>query len=147
MLIQERTDGEYKRESLVTVELDAFQASLFAPEKLKLIQDTTAGILMQNRSDVVQERYVVQVRRIDRTWEYLVAIGSEEFKIPGKVFDRLMAYRKSIIEEQRREGPGGRPATAGRRGGPGGGRARTGGSGSGAGVPGARRSGLRGNGR
>ena len=94
---------EYRRKGLVTVDHDSFSAMLFAPEKLKLIQDTTPGILMQNRSDVVQERYVVQVRRIDRTWEYLVAIGGEEFKIPGKVFDRLMAYRKSIIEEQRRD--------------------------------------------
>ena len=94
---------EYRREGLVTVDHDSFSAMLFAPGKLQRIQDSTPGILMQNRFDVVQEKYIVQVRRIDQTWEYTVEVNGEEFKMPGRVFDRLMSYREAILKEQRRD--------------------------------------------
>ena len=55
-MAKKRQDGEYKRESLVTVELDAFQASLFAPEKLKDVETRTPGILAQARDDVMHMR-------------------------------------------------------------------------------------------
>ena len=51
----------------------------------------------------MQERYIIQVRRIARTWEYTVQVGELEFKFPGKVFDWIASYRKSILEEQRRD--------------------------------------------
>ena len=94
---------EYRREGLVTVDHDSFSAMLFAPGKLQRVQDSTPGILMQNRFDVVQEKYIVQVRRIDQTWEYTVEVSGQEFKMPGKVFDRLMSYREAILKEQRQD--------------------------------------------
>ena len=100
---QKANPDEYRREGLVTVDHDSFSAMLFAPGKLQRIQDSAPGILMQNRFDVVQEKYIVQVRRIDQTWEYTVEVNGQEFKMPGKVFDRLMSYREAILKEQRQD--------------------------------------------
>ena len=100
---QKANPDEYRREGLVTVDHDSFSAMLFAPGKLQRIQDSAPGILMQNRFDVVQEKYIVQVRRIDQTWEYTVEVNGTEFKMPGKVFDRLMSYREAILKEQRQD--------------------------------------------
>ena len=94
---------EYRREGLVTVDHDSFSAMLFAPQELKTIEQTSPYMLYQNRSDTIQEKYIVQVRRIGGVWEYTVEIGGVETKLPGKVFDRLMSYRQSIIKEQRRD--------------------------------------------
>ena len=94
---------EYRREGLVTVDHDSFSAMLFMPQQLKGVETATPGILYQNRSDIVQEKYIVQVRRVGGLWEYTVEIGGVETKLPGKVFDRLASYRQSILKEQRRD--------------------------------------------
>ena len=45
------SNGEYKRQGLVTIEMDSFQDGLFASEKLRRITETQPSILAQNRSD------------------------------------------------------------------------------------------------
>ena len=94
---------EYRREGLVTVDHDSFSAMLFMPQQLKGVETARPGILYQNRSDIVQEKYIVQVRRVGGLWEYTIEIGGVETKLTGKVFDRLASYRQSILKEQRRD--------------------------------------------
>ena len=94
---------EYRREGLVTVDHDSFSAMLFKPKQLKNVEEVSPYMLYQNRSDVIQEKYIVQVRRISSVWEYTVEIAGVETKLPGKVFDRLVRYREQIIREQRQD--------------------------------------------
>ena len=60
-------DGEYKKQDLVTIEMDASRAMLFAPQKLKAKTTAMPGILAQARDDIVEEQYIVTVRRIQGT--------------------------------------------------------------------------------
>lgn len=94
---------EYKRRGLVAVEMGEIEAMLFAPAKLKAIQDQEPGYLLKPRSAVVEEHYIVTVRRHDGTWEYTIQHDGEVSKIPGKVVDRMLSYRQAIIKEQRRD--------------------------------------------
>ncbi len=55
----QRMNGEYKKRGLVTIEMDSFAASLFAPEKLRQVELNTPGLLAQNRSDIVEEHYIM----------------------------------------------------------------------------------------
>ena len=54
-------DGEYKKQDLVTIEMDAFRAMLFAPQKLEAKTTSMPGILAQARDDIVEERLVVAI--------------------------------------------------------------------------------------
>lgn len=102
MPAKKRNPGEYKRQSLITVEMDAFQASLFAPEKLKELERTTPGVLAQARDDVIEEQYIVTTRRIQGTWEYEVThVVGDKMRMPAGVIDRFMDQRKAIIKEGR----------------------------------------------
>ena len=103
-MAKKRQDGEYKRESLVTVELDAFQASLFAPEKLKDVETRTPGILAQARDDVVTEQYIVTVRCIQDTWETeFKHVDGTSITLPEKVFQRAVQQHRSIQKERRQD--------------------------------------------
>ena len=51
----------------MTIEMDAFRAMLFAPQKLEAKTTAMPGILAQARVDVVEEQYIVTVRRIQGT--------------------------------------------------------------------------------
>ena len=103
-MAKKRQDGEYKRESLVTVELDAFQASLFAPDKLKDVESRTPGILAQARDDVVSEQYIVTTRCIQGTWETeFKHVDGSSITLPEKVFQRGVQQHKSIQKEKRRD--------------------------------------------
>ena len=62
-------DGEYKKQDLVTIEMDAYRTMLFAPQKLEAKTTAMPGILAQARDDIVEEQYIVTVRRIQGTWE------------------------------------------------------------------------------
>lgn len=68
-MARKRQEGEYKRESLVTVELDSFQASLFAPEKLKTLEVQRPGVLAQAREDIITEQFIVTTRCTQGVWE------------------------------------------------------------------------------
>ena len=92
---------EYKREGLVTVEMDSIQAALFAPRKLEQLNQERPGVFMQKRSSVIEEKYIVTVHRIAGQWEYTVEHDGETYRLPGAVVDRMTAYRQSIIKEQR----------------------------------------------
>ncbi len=90
--------------------MDSFAASLFAPEKLRQVEHNAPGILAQNRSDIVEEHYIVAVRRVQGTWEATIGHDGDTFKLPGAVIDRIIAYRDRIIKEVRRDAAYGRLA-------------------------------------
>ena len=86
-------DGEYKKQDLVTIEMDAFRAMLFAPEKLNAKANAMPGVLAQARDDIVEEQYIVTVRRIQGTWEYTIHHDGAEIKLPSEVIDRINKSR------------------------------------------------------
>ena len=92
---------EYKREGLVTVSMDSIQAALFAPRKLEQLNHDRPGALLQQRSSVIEEKYIVTVHRIGGQWEYTVEHDGETLRLPGQVVDRMANYRQSIIKEHR----------------------------------------------
>ena len=96
-------DGEYKKQDLVTIEMDAFRAMLFAPEKLNAKAGTMPGILAQARDDIVEEQYIVTVRRIQGTWEYTIHHEVDEIKLPAEVVDRINKSRDLIISGGRKD--------------------------------------------
>ena len=96
-------DGEYKKQDLVTIEMDAFRAMLFAPQKLEEKTTAMPGILAQARVDVVEERYIVTVRRIQGTWEYTIHHDGQEIKLPAEVVDRINKSRDLIISRGRKD--------------------------------------------
>ena len=102
---KKRQEGEYKRESLVTVDLDAFQASLFAPQKLKELETRTPGVLAQARDDVVTEQFIVTTRCVQGTWETVFQhIDGSTVAVPEKVFQRAVQQHKAIQKEKRQDG-------------------------------------------
>ncbi len=96
-------DGEYKKQDLVTIEMDAFRAMLFAPQKLEEKTTAMPGILAQARVDVVEEQYIVTVRRIQGTWEYTIHHDGQEIKLPAEVVDRINKSRDLIISRGRKD--------------------------------------------
>lgn len=96
-------DGEYKKQDLVTIEMDAFRAMLFAPEKLKVKATAMPGVLAQARDDIVEEQYIVTVRRIQATWEYVIHHDGTEIKLPAEVIDRINKSRELIISRGRKD--------------------------------------------
>ena len=100
---KKREDGIYKRESLVTVEMDAFQASLFAPDRLRELEVHQPGVLARRSEDVVEERYIAVTRRTQGVWEYEVEHRGVITKLPAKVMDRFIAQRDAIIKEGRQD--------------------------------------------
>lgn len=103
MAARKRTDGVYKRESLVTVEMDSFQASLFAPERLKELEVSQPGVLARRSEDVIEERYIVVTRRTQGTWEYEVEHRGVVTVLPARVLERFIAQRDAIITEGRKD--------------------------------------------
>jgi hypothetical protein len=49
-----------------------------------------------------KDNYIVVTHRLDGQWSYTVELKGEIFLIPGKVFDRMVSQRDSIIKEQRK---------------------------------------------
>ena len=96
-------DGEYKKQDLVTIEMDAFRAMFFAPEKLNARANAMLGILAQPRDDIVEEQYIVTVRRIQGTWEYTMNHDGAEIKLPAEVVDRINKSRDLIISRGRKD--------------------------------------------
>ena len=96
-------DGEYKKQDLVTIEMDASRAMLFAPQKLKAKTTAIPGILAQARDDIVEEQYIVTVRRIQGTWEYTIRHDGQEIKLPAEVIDRIIKSRDLIISRGRKD--------------------------------------------
>ena len=90
---------EYKREGRVTVSMDSIQAALFAPRKLEQLNHDRPGALLQQRSSVIEEKYMVTVHRIGGQWEYAVEHDGETLRLPGEVVDRMDYYRQSINKE------------------------------------------------
>ena len=110
-----------RKESLVTVSMDALEASLFEPEALKEIERTRPGYLLEG-NEAVRRHYVVSVRRVSsyteqladttamfeqvkprHTWIAEIEIGGVEgiWRIPGPVLERIMRLRDAIITEAR----------------------------------------------
>ena len=100
---KKRQDGEYKRESLVTVEMDSFEASLFAPQRLKELEVSQPGMLARRSYDVIEERYITVTRCVQGTWEYEIEVNGVVTKIPKKVMERFHRQEKAIQKEKRRD--------------------------------------------
>ena len=98
---KKRPEGEYKRESLVTVEMDAFAASLFAPQRLKELEVSQPGVLARRSDDVIEERYITVTRCIQGVWEYEIEVNGVVSRIPKKVMDRFRQQEKAIQKERR----------------------------------------------
>ena len=96
-------DGEYKKQDLVTIEMDAYRTMLFAPQKLEAKTTAMPGILAQARDDIVEEQYIVTVRRIQGTWEYAIHHDGQEIKLPAEVVDRINKSRDLIISRGRKD--------------------------------------------
>ena len=92
--------GEYRRRSLVTVEMDGFEAQVFAPEKLAEQERINPGKALVD-SVGVEEHYIVSTHRLDKVWTITVEHDGVVTKIPGKVMERLIAQREAIIREHR----------------------------------------------
>ena len=93
--------GEYRRRSLVTVEMDRFEAQVFAPEKLAEQERINPGKALLD-SVGVEEHYIVATHRLDKLWTITVEHDGIVTKIPGKVMERLIAQRDQIIKENRK---------------------------------------------
>ena len=59
--------GEYRRRSLVTVEMDRLEAQVFAPEKLAEQEKINPGRALLD-SVGVEDHYIVSTHRLDKTW-------------------------------------------------------------------------------
>ena len=95
--------GEYKKTGHVAIEMNELEAALFAPDKLKEIQGREPGFFLANRSAVVEEIYIVTVHRLDGVWEYTIRHDGDTYRLPARVVERMIEYRKTIIAEHRRE--------------------------------------------
>lgn len=93
--------GEYRRRSLVTVEMDGLDAALFAPVKLEQIKRTRPAALEE--SVVIEENYIVSTKRLDGRWSFTVEHDGVATILPPGVVDRIMAQRDSIITEERKD--------------------------------------------
>ena len=106
---------EIMQEGLVTVAMDSFQASLWAPEHLAEIERNRPGDLLL-RDDVVRKRYIVEVRRVSindvdhdgnvtgkavHHWTAEIEHEGEVWRIPGPVLERIISYRDQIISKGR----------------------------------------------
>ena len=91
---------EYRKSGLVTIEMDRLEASLFSPAKLARLDEAEPGRAMRG-GVAVQERYIVDVHRVDGVWDIEVEHDGVVTKIPGAVFDRITSYRNAIIKEGR----------------------------------------------
>ncbi len=67
--------------------MNDLEAMLFAPQKVKAIKEAQPGYFLEARSAVIEESYIVRVRRKDRVWEYTVKHDTEEYKLPAAVVE------------------------------------------------------------
>ena len=83
--------GEFRKSGLVTIEMDGWRPWT------KRSRAGRCGAAWR-----VQERYIVDVHRIDGVWDIEIEHDGVVTKIPGAVFDRITDYRKAIITEGRK---------------------------------------------
>ena len=89
--------GEKRKRSLVTVEMDSFDAGIFAPERWEAHKKA-------NPTETVMEQdYVVSTRRLDGHWTHKVKIDGVEVVLPHKVYETLKRQVETIITEERSE--------------------------------------------
>ena len=92
----------YTQRHTVTIAMDSLTAELFAPIKLRRIQEERPGSLARI-GPVLEEHYVVTTRRRDLDWEYTINVGADEWRVPPQVIDRIIADRDLIMKSQRSE--------------------------------------------
>ena len=74
--------GESRRRSLVSITRDTFTK-----------ESDQYGREVHN--------YVVSTRRLDGVWTHTIEYRGQTWELPGKVIERIMAQRDSIITEER----------------------------------------------
>lgn len=93
--------GEYRRRSIVTVEFDRMSGEIYAPTKLADLDARNPGRRLRD-SVAVENNYILTAHRLDGEFDYAVELDGQVFPLPGKVIDRLIAMRQSIIAEGRK---------------------------------------------
>ena len=93
--------NEYRKRSLVTIEMDSFQAMIFVPGKLKSQQEANPGKHLVD-SVAIEENYIVVTHRLDGNWDYTINHDGVETRLPGLVVDRINSHRAAIIKEGRK---------------------------------------------
>ena len=96
-----RLPNEYRKRSLVTIEMDVFEALIFVPGKLKAQEEASPGRQLVD-SVAIEENYIVVTHRLDGNWDYTINHDGVETKLPGPVVDRIIAHRDAIIKEGRK---------------------------------------------
>lgn len=94
--------GEYRKQSLVTIEMGDMEAALFAPAKLEEVRKARPGDALRS-GIALEEHYILTAHRLDGVYDYSITHDGETFRIPAKVFDRLAKMRESIIDQARKE--------------------------------------------
>ena len=100
-----------RKKGLVSLVMDEFTASLFAPQQLAELDRTRPGWRFED-DDPICEDYIVEVRRITdntersdgglaarHTWMAVIKVNGEEWRIPGAVLERIIRYREGLINE------------------------------------------------
>lgn len=77
--------GEYRKRSVVYIE--------------RLRRDEEKTYLTDDM--MTTDPYIVITHRMDTDWDYTVELKGEMMRIPGRVLDRIISQRESIIKEQR----------------------------------------------
>ena len=89
----------YQQRHTVTIEMDGLEAELYAPAKLRRLQEERPGALAKT-GPALEEHYIVTTRRRDLEWEFTIAVGDQEWRIPAQVVERIIEDRKLIISAQ-----------------------------------------------
>lgn len=92
--------GEHHKRSLVTVVMDRLEASVFAPARLKAIDEANPGRQLHDPVGVELD-YIVKSHRVEGVWTHTVEHQGVVTYIPAKVLERLIQQRDAIIHEER----------------------------------------------
>ena len=87
--------GEKRKRSLVTVEMDGLDASIFAPDKWEKHRATDTA------DTIIDQDYIVATRRFDGRWSHKIIIDGLEVNLPRKVFRALCRQVDAITREER----------------------------------------------
>ena len=86
--------GEKRKRSLVTVEMDGLDASIFAPDKWEKHRATDTA------DTIIDQDYIVATRRFDGRWSHKIIIDGLEVNLPHKVFRALCRQVDAITRRR-----------------------------------------------
>lgn len=99
-MAKDKLPGEHHKRSLVTVVMDRLEASVFAPARLKALDELNPGRQLHDPVGVGLD-YIVKSHRVEGVWTHTVEHQGVTTFIPAKVLERLISQRDSIIHDER----------------------------------------------